>query len=131
MEDNQPSNDAKSGHNSSSTASIDISTSKGNTTTPSVTSSSTPVPKKKGKPDLTYEKDDLPKDSNGKPMLTKENLVSSGPAFDYVVPIVIAMLAVPLLAVIGTFLYKKSRDFWDRRHYRRMDFLIDGMYNDS
>lgn len=86
--------------------------------------------KKQGKPGLTYDVDDLPRDANGSVIITKEDLAGSGPPFDYVVPIVIAMLAIPFLIVMGTFLYKKSRDFWDRRHYRRMDFLIDGMYNE-
>lgn len=92
--------------------------------------SSTLPPKKKGKPGVTYDEDDLPRDADGKVVLPKDNLIGSGPSFDYVVPIVIAMLAVPFVAVVGAFLYKKGRDFWDRRHYRRMDFLIDGMYND-
>ncbi|KAK3909448.1 Trichothecene biosynthesis transcription regulator TRI6 [Frankliniella fusca] len=86
--------------------------------------------RKKGKPGVTYDEDDLSKDADGKIILPNESLIGSGPSFDYVVPIVIAMLAVPFVAVVGAFLYKKGRDFWDRRHYRRMDFLIDGMYND-
>jgi len=49
---------------------------------------------------------------------------------DYVIPVVCVILAVPLVIVLAVFLYKKSSEFWERRHYRRMDFLIDGMYND-
>lgn len=87
--------------------------------------SSSPKHLKKEKPPVTYDEIDLPIAEDG-----KESKESSGPSFDYVVPIVIAMLAVPLMAVLGAFFYKKVQDFWDRRHYRRMDFLIDGMYND-
>lgn len=49
---------------------------------------------------------------------------------DYVIPVVCVILAVPLVILLAVFLYKKGSEFWERRHYRRMDFLIDGMYND-
>jgi hypothetical protein len=49
---------------------------------------------------------------------------------DYVIPIVLVILAVPLFIVLAVFFYKKSLEFWERRHYRQMDFLIDGIYND-
>lgn len=49
---------------------------------------------------------------------------------DYVIPIVSIIFVVPLVIVLAVFLYKKGSEFWERRHYRRMDFLIDGMYND-
>lgn len=48
---------------------------------------------------------------------------------DYVLPIVLTILAVPLLAIILTVVYKRGAEWWQHRHYRRMDFLIDGMYN--
>ncbi|XP_043483197.1 uncharacterized protein LOC122511782 [Leptopilina heterotoma] len=49
---------------------------------------------------------------------------------DYVVPIMITIFTVPLLSVATYILYRRGRDCWDKRHYRRMDFLIDGMYNE-
>ena len=49
---------------------------------------------------------------------------------DYIVPVVITLTALPLLGVLFFVLYKRGRDYWDKRHYRRMDFLIDGMYNE-
>jgi hypothetical protein len=49
---------------------------------------------------------------------------------DYVVPVVVVILAVPLFLVLVVFLYRKTLEFWERRHYRQMDFLIDGIYND-
>jgi hypothetical protein len=49
---------------------------------------------------------------------------------DYVIPVVLVILAVPLFIVLVVFFYKKSVEFWERRHYRQMDFLIDGIYND-
>ena len=49
---------------------------------------------------------------------------------DYVIPLVLVIMTIPLVVVLALFLYKKVSEFWERRHYRRMDFLIDGMYNE-
>ncbi|XP_033217842.1 uncharacterized protein LOC117173405 [Belonocnema kinseyi] len=49
---------------------------------------------------------------------------------DYIVPVMITIFALPLLGVATYILYRRGRDCWDKRHYRRMDFLIDGMYNE-
>ncbi|CAH1106380.1 unnamed protein product [Psylliodes chrysocephalus] len=48
---------------------------------------------------------------------------------DYIVPIVAVILSVPLVAIIISVLYKRGKDWWQHRNYRRMDFLIEGMYN--
>lgn len=48
----------------------------------------------------------------------------------YVVPIVTVLLTVPLALGVVTIMYRRFRDMWSTRHYRRMDFLVDGMYND-
>ncbi|XP_063530301.1 uncharacterized protein LOC134741451 [Cydia strobilella] len=47
-----------------------------------------------------------------------------------IMPIVIAILVVPLLAVLGYMTIKRGQEAWKNRHYKRMDFLLDGMYND-
>ncbi|KAL6264450.1 hypothetical protein P5V15_004559 [Pogonomyrmex californicus] len=49
---------------------------------------------------------------------------------DYIVPVIITIVALPILGAAIFILYRHGRDCWDKRHYRRMDFLIDGMYND-
>lgn len=49
---------------------------------------------------------------------------------DYIVPVIITIIALPILGAVIFVLYRRGRDCWDKRHYRRMDFLIDGMYND-
>lgn len=49
---------------------------------------------------------------------------------DYIVPVIITIIALPILSAVIFVLYRRGRDCWDKRHYRRMDFLIDGMYND-
>jgi hypothetical protein len=86
----------------------------------------------------------IPSARNKKPLFTLDaandspaNLSFQSPSHskglnrtDYVVPVVCAILAVPLFIVSSIFLYRKGSEFWERRHYRRMDFLIDGMYND-
>lgn len=47
-----------------------------------------------------------------------------------VMPIVITILVVPMFAVLGYMAMKRGREAWKNRHYKRMDFLLDGMYND-
>lgn len=54
--------------------------------------------------------------------------ISSHPGM--VMPIVITILVVPMFAVIGYMAMKRGREAWKNRHYKRMDFLLDGMYND-
>ncbi|CAF4955145.1 unnamed protein product [Pieris macdunnoughi] len=49
---------------------------------------------------------------------------------DLVMPIVITILVVPMFAVVGYMALKRGQDAWKNRHYKRMDFLLDGMYND-
>lgn len=48
---------------------------------------------------------------------------------NFIVPIVAVILSVPLVAIIISVLYKRGTEWWQHRHYSRMDFLIDGMYN--
>ncbi|XP_037087921.1 uncharacterized protein LOC119108456 [Pollicipes pollicipes] len=36
---------------------------------------------------------------------------------------------VTFFAFVGFFVFRKVREGWYRRHYRKMDFLVDGMYN--
>lgn len=92
-----------------------------------------PVPKKPRitEHDETVSKDpDLkkpdpdPKISNIDTLLEKKSKRAN-----YVIPIVAVILSVPLVAIIISFLYKRGTDWWQHRNYRRMDFLIEGMYN--
>jgi len=61
---------------------------------------------------------------------TKSSPLGMSRKVDYIVPVVTTIFALPLFAAIIFVLYRRGRDCWDKRHYRRMDFLIDGMYND-
>lgn len=47
-----------------------------------------------------------------------------------IMPIVITILVVPMFAVVGYLAIKRGQEAWKNRHYKRMDFLLDGMYND-
>ncbi|PSN48888.1 hypothetical protein C0J52_09657 [Blattella germanica] len=64
--------------------------------------------------------------SNQQPVPEKNTQYKS----DYVVPVVGIILALPLIIILVIVLYKKGSEFWERRHYRRMDYLIDEMYNE-
>ncbi|XP_066590085.1 uncharacterized protein [Prorops nasuta] len=76
----------------------------------------------------------------GKPMVDEDKPIPTTPTkslppgqprkIDYIIPTVISMIAIPILCATTYIIYKQGRDCWDKRHYRRMDFLIDGMYND-
>ncbi|KAK9300137.1 hypothetical protein QLX08_007062 [Tetragonisca angustula] len=61
---------------------------------------------------------------------TKGSHLGMPKKINYVLPVIVTLIALPVLGAIVFMLYKQGRDCWDKRHYRRMDFLIDGMYND-
>ena len=45
-------------------------------------------------------------------------------------PVIVGLvLGFVFIAVVAFVAYKKLQDVWSRRHYNRMDFLIDGMYD--
>lgn len=47
----------------------------------------------------------------------------------YIFPLVVLIFLVPMVLGIGIIVLRRVRDYWSTRHYRRMDFLVDGMYN--
>lgn len=47
-----------------------------------------------------------------------------------VTPVVITILIVPVFALLGYMAFKRGQEAWRNRHYKRMDFLLDGMYNE-
>ncbi|XP_036320121.1 cell wall protein DAN4-like [Rhagoletis pomonella] len=49
---------------------------------------------------------------------------------DIIVPIMTVLFTIPLAIGVVITTYRRFRDCWSTRHYRRMDFLVDGMYND-
>ncbi|XP_055633269.1 adipocyte plasma membrane-associated protein Hemomucin-like [Toxorhynchites rutilus septentrionalis] len=139
----------------SSTTTTTTSTSSTTTTTTTTTTTSTTTTKPPKKPKVTFSVDDEPKllqaakpgynapstavsDVNGRlhveePMaeLSKEYIAapSSRGHREYVVPVVTLIFAIPLLMGLFLLSYRRAKEFWLTRHYRRMDFLVDGMYN--
>nr|BAN21321.1 unkown protein [Riptortus pedestris] len=53
---------------------------------------------------------------------------SSTTGRDYVVPIVLIILSLPVIGYIIKLIYKRGTEFTERQQYHRM-YLIDGMYN--
>jgi len=97
-----------------------------NTTKPSLH-----VEKHIPKPKPTVTTVDGPEINESIPLLRTKNLPLGMPRkIDYIVPVIITIVALPILGAAIFVLYRRGRDCWDKRHYRRMDFLIDGMYND-
>lgn len=119
-------------------------------TTTTTTTTTTPKPKK---PTVTYSIPDFPDLEKDNPEL--KNLLQSSSASnklplsdgpyaqpsqefnnnfhrgrDFILPIVSMIFIIPLVIGILITSYRRFRDCWSTRHYRRMDFLVDGMYND-
>lgn len=83
------------------------------------------------KPKPTVTTVDGPEVNESRPLSrTKSSPLDMPRKIDYIVPVIITMIALPILGAALFTLYRRGRDCWDKRHYRRMDFLIDGMYND-
>ncbi|XP_037934836.1 cell wall integrity and stress response component 3-like [Teleopsis dalmanni] len=123
------------------------------TTTTTTTTTTTPKPKK---PTITYGVEDFP-DLDGNLIKLNEALQQQSTTLpetspvreipnaqpskemngfqinhsrDYIVPIVTLLFILPLVLGVMITAYRRFKDFWSTRHYRRMDFLVDGMYND-
>ncbi|XP_020280971.1 uncharacterized protein LOC109853356 isoform X3 [Pseudomyrmex gracilis] len=83
------------------------------------------------KPKPTVTTVDGPEVNESRPLSRTKSFPLGMPRkIDYIVPVIITMIALPILGAALFILYRRGRDCWDKRHYRRMDFLIDGMYND-
>lgn len=48
---------------------------------------------------------------------------------DLIIPLVSLIFAVPLFVGLCVVAFRRAKDYWMTRHYSRMDFLVDGMYN--
>lgn len=48
---------------------------------------------------------------------------------DYIIPIIGLIFAVPIFLIIANFLSRRIRNYWSKRNYQRMDYLINEMYN--
>lgn len=86
------------------------------------------VVKHKPKPTATIGSNDM--DAPMPVFSSKGSFFGMSKKMDYILPVVVTLVILPLLIAVSYVVYRKGRDCWDKRHYRRMDFLIDGMYND-
>ncbi|CAH1159327.1 unnamed protein product [Phaedon cochleariae] len=97
--------------------------------------STKPTKVKPHKPIKTVH-DDMPASTGEKPEMLKadisnidDSLNKKSKRANYIIPIVAVILSVPLVTIIISVLYKRGKDWWQHRNYRRMDYLIEGMYN--
>lgn len=113
-----------------------------NVTTPSTTTTTTTTTEPPVKKPLITENtdDDIVESSSKNNDSSSSNLHSANnlellqeqkerQTAKYVIPIIGVILSVPLVAIVISILYKRGSEWWQHRHYRRMDFLIEGMYN--
>lgn len=47
----------------------------------------------------------------------------------FIVPMVAIIFIIPLLVILANFVTRQLRDYWSKRKYRRMDYLIEEMYH--
>ncbi|XP_067640702.1 probable serine/threonine-protein kinase nek3 [Eurosta solidaginis] len=123
------------------------------TTTTKTTTTTTTTTTKPKKPAITLGLGDFPH-LPGEPIPTKKTTYSKLPTSndisapnaepsqemnsgfnyhrsrDFIVPIMTVLFTIPLVCGVVITTYRRFRDCWSTRHYRRMDFLVDGMYND-
>lgn len=136
---------------SSSTTSMTSTTSTTTTTTTTPKPTTTQAPKK---PSITYSVEDVPglmsKAAEAQPQTpakesTIEEIRDNEPlslqssetitypdqrsSHNYIMSIVGVLVIVPLLVLVTNCTVKRARDYWSKRRYRRMDYLIEDMYN--
>lgn len=134
---------------------ISTTSSSSTTTTTVATSKPSSILPKPMKPSITYSVEDNSKllevplqslpivtgDKKNHDVAESEELPISQPSrelqFDYqttdrqqyVIPIIVLIFAVPMVLGMVTVFTRRFKHYWTTRHYRRMDFLLDGMYN--
>lgn len=47
----------------------------------------------------------------------------------FIVPMVAIIFIIPLLVILANFVTRQFRDYWSKRKYRRMDYLIEEIYH--
>jgi len=131
-----PRSDSSLNHNiNSSYSNANLISANGTTSYPEIINNTTKeslhIEKHIPKPKPTVTTVDGPEINESIPLSRTKNPPLGMPRkIDYIVPVIITIVALPILGAAIFILYRRGRDCWDKRHYRRMDFLIDGMYND-
>lgn len=76
------------------------------------------------KPEYVSDKEDV--DDFDKYSIIKTSTTGE----DYVIIGIVIVIGIWFSVFGGLIFYRRAGEYWDRRHYRRMDFLVEGMYND-
>lgn len=130
---------------SSTLTSTTIATTTTTTTTPKPTTTTTPVPKK---PLITFSVEDVPGLSKAAEAQTQaqpklpvqeepESLQSSEmmtypeqkSTHNFVMSMIGIIVVFPFIVIVTNCAVRQVRDYWSKRRYRRMDYLIEDMYN--
>lgn len=82
------------------------------------------VPGHNKKPEYVSDKEDV--DDFDKYSIIKTSTTGE----DYVIIGIVIVIGIWFSVFGGLIFYRRAGEYWDRRHYRRMDFLVEGMYND-
>lgn len=129
--------------NNKGTAAIPVNSSTTTTTTTTPKPTTPEVPKK---PMITYAVDDVPGliQTPKSQIPQKEPVAEDVPdplllesikyeepktVHNFLVPMVGVIIIVPLMILLANWAVRRARDHWSKRRYRRMDYLIEDMYN--
>lgn len=110
------------------------------TTTTTTTTTTTPAPKK---PTVTFSVEDVPdllnsarkssipelKGDDNEPRILQSSESVSDRGHDFLVPVIAMIFIIPFMVIIANCTARRVRDFWSKRKYHRMDYLIEDMYN--
>lgn len=148
--DSKPKTASVASSTSTTTTTMATSTSTTTTTTTPKPTTTTPAPKK---PLITQSVEDIPgllsKAAEAHPQLINplpddggsnepHSLQSSEkitfrdyqlPNHNWLMSIIGIIVVIPLIVVVSNCAVRKVRDIWSKRRYRRMDYLIEDMYN--
>lgn len=112
------------------------------TTTTATTTTTTPAPIKK--PTVTFSVEDVPdllnsarksvlelKGDENEPHIlqSSESISDRGSGHNFLVPVIGMIFIIPFLIIVANCTTRRVRDYWSKRKYRRMDYLIEDMYN--
>ncbi|XP_018026827.1 uncharacterized protein LOC108682209 [Hyalella azteca] len=61
-----------------------------------------------------------------KPDAAVDNITNNSVSSSLVLGVMFGVVFIIIIAILG---YKKLQDIWTKRHYDRMDYLVDGMYD--
>lgn len=122
------------------------------TSTTTIAPTTTKAPTKKPteavpkKPTRTYSVEDVPglldevqkessvpemrnDDNEPRILQSSETINDRASGHDYLVPVIALIFMIPFFVIFANCAVRCGRDYWSKRKYRRMDYLIEDMYN--